>query len=303
MVAGGDEGSSNIVIPFEEIGEGDAEVQDLLKKSQDVLSKLQAFKGCGEYIREAITNPNPQTEEKAWDAVVPSVETLKGFYEFSLSVEKATTKLLKDLCQGNPAQNLVNPTSHPTSKQMAQVFDFVVRFDDAKMTNPAIQNDFSYYRRMLNRMKLSNKKDKGIIVNDEMANSMSLFFAYPTPMMNTLIRTAQNLGNEGVTVDAICKFLAAFTNSCYTMVKQQKFTSTQTNMLALRTVTGAIILFDHINPKGVFHKKTPIHVKNAINIIKAFKDESTESLVSAIKFNTVHLGDPDTQPAIKTLLG
>jgi hypothetical protein len=25
------------------------------------------------------------------------------------------------------------------------------------MTNPAIQNDFSYYRRILNRIKLSNK--------------------------------------------------------------------------------------------------------------------------------------------------
>lgn len=83
------------------------------------------------------------------------------------------------------------------AKQLADVLDFVLRFDDAKvrncvslnklrfivvirnllrmfddaatllvplqMVNPAIQNDFSYYRRTLNRMKI-NKKDANIKV-------------------------------------------------------------------------------------------------------------------------------------------
>lgn len=53
------------------------------------------------------------------------------------------------------------------------------------MVNPGIQNDFSYYRRTLNRMKLS-KKDTNIKIRDELANRMSLFFAYPTPMMKVL---------------------------------------------------------------------------------------------------------------------
>jgi len=86
---------------------------------------------------------------------------------------------------------------------MADMFDFVLRFDDlkvnsllgnvrdwqlAQMVNPAIQNDFSYYRRTLNRMKLS-KKDMNISIRDELANRMSLFFAYPTPMMNVINET------------------------------------------------------------------------------------------------------------------
>ena len=56
------------------------------------------------------------------------------------------------------------------------------------MVNPAIQNDFSYYRRTLNRMKIS-KKDLNIRIRDELANRMSLFFAYPTPMMKVLSET------------------------------------------------------------------------------------------------------------------
>eukprot|EP00731_Ephydatia_muelleri_P035925 Em0179g15a len=41
------------------------------------------------------------------------------------------------------------------TKQFAEVLDFTLSFDDLKMTNPAIQNDFSYYRRTLNRRKMS----------------------------------------------------------------------------------------------------------------------------------------------------
>lgn len=65
------------------------------------------------------------------------------------------------------------------AKQLADILAFVLRFDDAKMVNPAIQNDFSYYRRSLNKQK--NKVE--VKIKDELANRMSLFFAYPTPML------------------------------------------------------------------------------------------------------------------------
>lgn len=65
------------------------------------------------------------------------------------------------------------------AKQLADILDFVLRFDDAKMINPAIQNDFSYYRRSLSKQK--NKVE--VKIKDELANRMSLFFAYPTPML------------------------------------------------------------------------------------------------------------------------
>ena len=32
-------------------------------------------------------------------------------------------------------------------KQLAKVLEFVLKFDECKMTTPAVQNDFSYYRR------------------------------------------------------------------------------------------------------------------------------------------------------------
>lgn len=53
------------------------------------------------------------------------------------------------------------------------------------MVNPGIQNDFSYYRRSLAKMKMTNRAGD-IKIKDELANRMSLFFAYPTPMMRVL---------------------------------------------------------------------------------------------------------------------
>ena len=55
------------------------------------------------------------------------------------------------------------------------------------MTNPAIQNDFSYYRRTLSRMRINNVPAEGENeVNNELANRMSLFYAEATPMLKTL---------------------------------------------------------------------------------------------------------------------
>lgn len=57
------------------------------------------------------------------------------------------------------------------------------------MSKPDIQNDFSYYRRSLSRMI---SKNVVLSVKDELANKMSLFFAYPTPMLNAIIESLNN---------------------------------------------------------------------------------------------------------------
>jgi len=191
------------------------------------------------------------------------------------------------------------------TKQIAEVFDFVLRFDDLKMTNPAIQNDFSYYRRILNRIKLSNKRDAGITVNDELANSMSLFFAYPTPMMNTVIRATKNLITAKNNVEQVSKFLAQMAGSCFAYLTDKKFEGTENphSMMAFRAMTGSIILYDHVNAKGAFHKKSPIQIRQVVQALKGHEGkEKTDTLINALRFNTVHLNDDDTPSQVKQIL-
>jgi len=301
------EASVDVFIDFENAKPSDEEralydsVTQVLEKGPIVLDKLLKYDGCEEYIRKAITNPGPETEDAAWQAVLPAVDQLQEFYDFSLQLEDVFPKLLVAMCKNNPKDSLAHQQA--LAKQLADVFDFVLRFDDAKMVNPAIQNDFSYYRRTLNRMKLS-KKDLNIKIRDELANRMSLFFAYPTPMMKVLTDTTVKFLSNDTTVvrPDVTAALSMMANVCEEMVRNKKFENDKTNMFCLRAMTGAVILFDHLDPAGAFVKKSPVKIRQCITTLKTFTAQPTDGLLNALRFTTLHLSDPETPNAIKQLL-
>jgi len=302
-----DKNPNEIFLDFENAQPSDTEreihntVSAVLNKGPVILDRLFKYDGCEEFIRKAITTPGPETEESAWNAVLPAVDQLQEFYDFSLELEACFPKLLVALCKNDPKDSLANQQA--LAKQLADVFDFVLRFDDAKMVNPAIQNDFSYYRRTLNRMKLS-KKELNIKIRDELANRMSLFFAYPTPMMKVLSETTVKFlsSDSSVPRDNVTTALATMANVCFDMVFKKKFEADSTNMFCLRAMTGAIILFDHLHPQGAFAKKSPINIKGSINVLKSYSASPTDGLLNALRFTTIHLNDPDTPNSIKQLL-
>lgn len=283
--------------PSEEEKEIHAAVAAVLDKSPVILDRLFKYDGCEEFIRKAITTPGDETEEAAWKAVLPAVDQLQEFYDFSLELESCFPKLLVALCKNDPKDSLANQQA--LAKQLADVFDFVLRFDDAKMVNPAIQNDFSYYRRTLNRMKIS-KKDLNIKIRDELANRMSLFFAYPTPMMKVLSETTVKFLSSDTTVprDNVTTALATVANVCHDMVAKKKFESDTTNMMCLRAMTGSIILFDHLHAQGAFVRRSPIMIKGCINVLKTYTASPTDGLLNALRFTTIHLNDPDRKSVV-----
>lgn len=279
-------------------------VSTVLNKGPSILEKLSTYAGCEEAIRKAITTPGAETEEAAWNAVVPAVEQLKEFYDFSLELEACFPKLLVALCKTNPKENIASQQA--LAKQMADVFDFVLRFDDLKMVNPAIQNDFSYYRRTLNRKKIT-RTELNITIRDELANRMSLFFAYPTPMMNVINETTVKFLSQDSSVprDNVTMALATMANVCQEMVVQKKFPNETTNMFCLRAMTGSVILFDHLHITGAFSRRSPINIRGCITVLKNCPSSgagSTDGLLNALRFTTIHLNDPDTPGAIKQLL-
>ena len=75
-------------------------------------------------------------------------------FSFPYPTESVLPAILEALCAEDPLKSL--ETKQALAKQFAEILQFVMRFDDMKMTNPAIQNDFSYYRRTLSRMKMTN---------------------------------------------------------------------------------------------------------------------------------------------------
>uniref|UniRef100_A0A3P8V798 Family with sequence similarity 49 member Ba n=1 Tax=Cynoglossus semilaevis TaxID=244447 RepID=A0A3P8V798_CYNSE len=214
-------------------------VNQVLTEAREVLDELQAYTGAGEDIRQAIQSPGVErVQEKAWSAVVPLVSKLKTFYEFSVKLESSLRCLLVVLTcsssSSSPTQQLEQKQA--LARQFAHILHFTLRFDELKftciccschlfqMTNPAIQNDFSYYRRTISRMKINklNATEAGD-VNNELANRMSLFYACATPMLKTLS-------------DATSKFVSDM-KGCIRVLKEQPASSVEGLLNALRYTT------------------------------------------------------------------
>ena len=69
------------------------------------------------------------------------------------------------------------------------------------MTTPAIQNDFSYYRRIVTRGSSQgaceeDEEEDQLKLDSQMANKKSLFYAYPTPMLKVISEATSKFVTE-----------------------------------------------------------------------------------------------------------
>ncbi|XP_030411252.1 CYFIP-related Rac1 interactor A isoform X2 [Gopherus flavomarginatus] len=259
---------------------------------------------------QAIQNPNDiQLQEKAWNSVCPLVLRLKQFYEFSLRLEKALQSLLESLtCPPyTPTQHLEREQA--LAKEFAEILHFTLRFDELKMRNPAIQNDFSYYRRTINRNRINNLHiDIENEVNNEMANRMSLFYAEATPMLKTLSNATTHFVSENKTlpIENTTDCLSTMASVCKVMLEtpeyRSRFTSEKTLMFCMRVMVGVIILYDHVHPVGAFSKTSKIDMKGYIKVLKEQPPDTVEVLLNALRFTTKHLNDESTSKHIRAML-
>ncbi|XP_046857170.1 LOW QUALITY PROTEIN: CYFIP-related Rac1 interactor B-like [Xenia sp. Carnegie-2017] len=314
-----DTNKSDIFLDFENAQptSSEAEVYDVVKavldQSTQILEDLNDYQGANEPIRVAISNPtNEGLQEEAWRAVMPLVGQLKKFYEYATELEAALPQLLNALCSEiNTSQHLEQQQA--LAKQFADILHFTLKFDDLKMTNPSIQNDFSYYRRTLSRRKLSNCDDNDMDENDvqvsnEMANRMSLFYAYPTPMLKTLSDATSKFvsENKNLPIENTTDMLSTLANLCRVMIENpeysSRFESQETTLFCLRIMVGVIILYDHVHPLGAFVKTSNIDMKATIKVLKDQPLNSVEGLLNALRYTTKHLNDESTPRNIRMLL-
>ncbi|KAL7722976.1 CYRIA/CYRIB Rac1 binding domain-containing protein [Entamoeba marina] len=307
-----------ITIDFENVNPTDAEmevwksVDIMLQKKDNVLEKITNYRGKDELIRKAISQRTEQTfdasqlsaaEEEAWKAISVQADTINEFYQFAVALETEFPKLVRELSNTDAKNSLTDKQA--LCKQLGLVLDFVLAFDNKKVTNPGIQNDFSYYRRSFQRMK-HHKREGELRIDDEVANRISLFIANPSPMMSHLVTVINGIQNKALNPN-LSEILTLLANVCNDMISKAIFVNNETNLFCLRVMTGCIILNDHISEAGSFHKKSPINIKDCIMQLKNFGDneefaESTNSLLDTIRYTCVHVGDPETPGFIKALL-
>lgn len=287
-------------------------IQGVLTEAQVVLIGLRQYQGAADDIRNAISNPRDEgLQEKAWNGVCPLVEQLKKYYDFSLLLENNVPLLLEALCSSEMTSRQHLEKQQALVKQFAEILDFVLKFDDLKMTNPVIQNDFSYYRRTQNRRRMITtdvSNEEGECVPHEIANRMSLFYAHATPMLKMLSDTTSTFvsQNKDLPVENTTDCLSTMANICRVMIENpqyyQRFQKDDTKLFCLRVMVGVIILYDHVHPVGAFAKSSNIDMKGSIKLLKEQRDASVEGLLNALRYTTKHLNDETTPKSIKQLL-
>ncbi|XP_046397170.1 CYFIP-related Rac1 interactor B [Ischnura elegans] len=308
------------------------EAQAVLERSESILEEIQGYKGAGKEIREAISSPTDDARRKAWAAVIPLVKKLRRCYEFSMQLETVVPKILARLCAGphSPSHNL--ETQQALVKQLAQVLEFVLKFDEHKMRTPAIQNDFSYYRRTISRRRMSSREvdeyredaddydaaidgsdHHGIIkaedtVTNELANRMSLFYAHATPMLKVLSEATTRFvaENADIPIENTTETLGTMAKVCLRMLESPnllaQFEREETQLFVLRVMVGLVILYDHVHPQGAFVKASNVDVKGCVKLLKDQPPARSEGLLNALRYTTKHLNEEGTPRNIKNLL-
>lgn len=294
----------------------------VLDTSRIVIAELQDYKGAAKEIREAISDPGGDCQRKAWETVIPLVVKLHNFYLFSIQLADILQRVLTELCSPSiqPHQHL--ETQQALVKQLAEILEFSLKFDELKMTTPAIQNDFSYYRRTMMRTRLdssytgtmesnsSDSEEENLVLNldHEVAYKMSLFYANATPMLRVVSDATSKFVSEHkeIPLEQTTETLGTMAKVCQKMLENPdliaRFRREETQLFILRVMVALVILYDHVHPVGAFVKASNIDVKGCVRVLKEQPASSSENLLNALRYTTKHLNDDSTPKQIRTLL-
>ncbi|XP_067934588.1 CYFIP-related Rac1 interactor B-like [Watersipora subatra] len=284
-------------------------VENVLKQAKAILVDLQAYKGAMVEIREAINNPQSEEAQKnAWEAVQTHVVNLKSYYDFSKELENIVSLLLIQLCSRDMTSMEHLERQQALFRQFAEILDFTLSFDEAKMTTPSVQNDFSYYRRRANQIKMlspdgpgNEEADEGM--TSEVQGRMSLFFAESRPMMKCVSDTTSRFvaEHDDVTLENATETLAKMAAICRVMITahdyRERLANGETVMFILRVMVGVLILYDHVHPDGAFVKNHRIEMEKYAKVLKQYAADT--NLLDALKYTSKHFSDSTTPDSIK----
>lgn len=262
-----------------------SQVGEVLALSGTVLKTIDDYQGCQDQVRKALTTPSQETERAAFEALLVVVGHIALFFDYAKKLEDTFPILLDRLSrpsvnESKDHKQLSLEQQQALTKQLADILDFSLRFDNLRMNRPSMSNDFSYYRRLLPKFH----NNPNISVKDDDAGAMAIFTAEHIPMMTALCRAA----NKSIARnDKVTETLAQMSNSCLAILKAKKFSRPDLNLFIARAMTGSIVLFDHIDPLGAFVKRSPIQIRHCVLALKTnFSKDQYTVLLNALQYST-----------------
>lgn len=295
LVKRGDAGGS-ILVDFASVPISPKFHSEVLSKGAEVLSSIENYgNGAKQFVKQGMEAKDDEERTAAFRGVLPYIAQIKSYYDFSILIasEEVIVSIAETLLANMAAKDGLEGTKTQI-KQLATILDFALRFDQQKMHTPQLLNDFSFYRRTFPRMVATCDAD--ITVRDVEANKIAMFMAHQVPMINCICEVFQKRFQEKAEV---IKLLADMANIlCRAIMHGIK--ENETKLFCCRAMTGAIVLYDHVDPVGVFCAKSKVQLAQCVKVLRGC-DPPQQGLLGSIQYSSRHFKDSTTPAKITKL--
>lgn len=249
-----------------------AEIEALLDRTDQALEDINKYEGQPEPIRAAISQPKDvEVNTAAAVALSANVTCILGWYSLAEEIAKLMIQMANEM-------HAPPPNSKPAvAAAFAKLLAFCFRFDSAKMMQPAVQNDFSGYRRVLNKVAPGT-----VLPADEAhASIVSMFVAETSPFTSVTAKAFS--GDSGAR-----RSVADIGNTCAAILDYGR--ETEEVGLYLDSMVSSVVVFDRASNAGVFTSRE-LSVRKVIAVIKKRGGTDAKRYLNAVKFSTVHYSD------------
>lgn len=258
---------------------GELDVAPVMERIAAAMAQVENYKSCQPDVKKAIEAPKDiKINTDTALALTDNILAIKSWYDLAEDVAVMLPKIT-----GRVAGDGTINESPMLVAALAKIVAFVYRFDQAKMYESGIQNDFSGYRRVMN-------KTDGVAplpLDESTASVVSMFVAQPGPF-------AHRLGVAFSGVDPARKtVLAELANAACGAVDRSKGKSVLSDQQAdfcRHVMVGAIILYDRglkAGASNAFNSRELAILKCCTTAKKRGGADSVK-LCSAIQYSTAN---------------
>jgi len=309
--------------------------KDLLLKMESVIKQLGNYQEKASDIRESLAKPkDADLQKKAYESIVQNVKIIEAFYDLVETEVK------------DAVLNIINALSSPhameeqpiLSYKLLHILQQVYILDELKMRTPALQNEFSFYRRS------ATKVDGDLPISETKAGQVSMWIANSIPatasvaehLKKELGAGGREGGSEEVLVKAanMCCWISAKGGWCKIRdnVKFDGFNhdiktnNAKQEQLMFQAMTTCIVLYDRFVKRGAFVKSSGFHMKKILEVLAAkstvdavelmghgdegggkeetaaSREEVINGCKSRIKYSSLNIGKASTPDFVDNLL-
>lgn len=248
-------------------------VAECFAAADKALTGLQNYTDLKGAMKIVMDTSRSEEHKQALEAAMPSIKQIQDFYYVAQKINTEIPKLL----------TFLKSESLKDQEALCQVFSRLLgkmlEWDSAKVRQPSILNDFSFYRRNFSKMV---EYDIPFPVLEQEANMISMFLAQPCPLAMGVAKTVKEARDEAARV-----VFANIANALCRAVTEE-FQDAATLDFACSAMTCAAVVFDHSSDMGIF-AGNEVKLRAIVDALGGY-GERGETLLFFLKYNLKNFG-------------